>query len=76
MYCSLFLTKSSFFEKSKALCSLTVSRRRRDNFTNISSIRIVNNVGKYKRSHPTTMKCRVSKTVFNPIERILRNDAF
>lgn len=25
---------------------------------------------------PTTMKCRVSKTVFNPIERILRNDAF
>ena len=35
------------FDKSRALCSKNVSRRRRDNFTNISSIRFTTDLGKY-----------------------------
>ena len=35
------------FDKSRVLCSKNVSRTRRDNFTNISSIRFTTNLGKY-----------------------------
>lgn len=35
------------FEKSRVLCSKNVSRARRDNFTNISSVQFTTDLGKY-----------------------------
>ena len=57
------------FQKSRAMCSKVVFRRRRDNFTNISAVRFTMNLGKYLGV--PLIQGRVSRaTFYNVVEKI------
>ena len=58
-------------EKSRAMCSSNISRRKRESLSNSTSIRMTSNLGKYL-GVPLIVG-RVTKSLFNPIlEKINR----